>query len=49
MGQGELGLCACEQSCETDERGAVKGIRNRKSSECLRCEMEERGHRDETG
>lgn len=49
MGQGEPGLCACEQSCETGGRGAVKGIRNRRSSECLRCEKEERDHRDETG
>lgn len=27
----------------------VKGIRNRKNPDCLRCEVEERGHRDKTG
>lgn len=45
MGQGSLGLWACEQGCEM----GVKGIRNRKNPDCLRCEVEGRGHRDKTG
>lgn len=36
---------ACEQGCEM----GVKGIRKRKNPDCLRCEVEERGHGDKTG